>query len=102
MADKDFEKLKQWYEAIQNAKKNADGTYTVDGKKVSASQYRQYKKSSKIVYDEAVKKVMPPPLAPLGPSATTHRQRLFLKQTLRLLTTLRLVRHLTAKAMSFL
>jgi hypothetical protein len=54
MADTDFAKLKQWYEGIQNAKKNADGTYTVDGKKVSASQYQQYKKSSKIVYDEAV------------------------------------------------
>lgn len=70
MADTDFEKLKQWYEAIQNAKKNSDGTYTVDGKKVSASQYRQYKKSSKIVYDEAVKKTRPQPLAPLGPPAT--------------------------------
>jgi hypothetical protein len=80
MADTDFAKLKQWYEGIQNAKKNADGTYTVDGKKVSASQYQQYKKSSKIVYDEAVAiatptttttstTIAPPPTIP--PKTTT-------------------------------
>lgn len=55
MAETSFEKLKQWYEAIQNANPNADGTYTVEGKKVSPKEYKARKKGSKIVYDDAVK-----------------------------------------------
>ena len=54
MAEDNFEQLKQWYEAIQNATPNTDGTYTVEGKKVSAAKYKEYKKSSKLVYDDAV------------------------------------------------
>jgi hypothetical protein len=55
MADNNFEKLKQWYESIQNATPNPDGTYTIEGKKVSPAKYKEYKKSSKAVYDDAVK-----------------------------------------------
>jgi hypothetical protein len=57
MADESFKNLENWYKSIQAAEPNSDGTYTVEGRRVSAQYYKELKKSSKKIYDDAVKDV---------------------------------------------